>query len=77
MGAVYPFSRGLAYNLATVDRLSFVPVLLYRRQWMNRWIPTTWVLYGLGVSQLGDLDNPMVYAGRRTTVSQLLSSYFG
>lgn len=39
-------------------------------RWLNRLVPTTWVLYGLGVSQLGDVTGHMVqFAGRRMSVS--------
>eukprot|EP00878_Enallax_costatus_P039536 GHUV01045340.1.p1 GENE.GHUV01045340.1~~GHUV01045340.1.p1 ORF type:complete len:103 (-),score=9.40 GHUV01045340.1:219-527(-) len=39
-------------------------------RWLNRLVPTTWVLYGLGVSQLGDVTGHIVqFAGRRMSVS--------
>lgn len=47
-------------------------------QWMNRASPTSWVLYGLAGSQLGDRDVPMQgYGGATTTVSAFMETAFG
>lgn len=46
-------------------------------KWMNRFAPTTWILYGMGVNQLGDLDNPLDWAGKTYTVSGFLNEMFG
>ena len=47
-------------------------------QWLNRIAPATWIIYGLGASQLGDVDSPMVgIDGEMTTVSEFLYSFFG
>ena len=32
-------------------------------KWMNRIVPPTWILYGLGVSQLGNKNELLIYAG--------------
>ncbi|KAL4434347.1 hypothetical protein ABPG75_000788 [Micractinium tetrahymenae] len=46
-------------------------------KWLNRISPTTWILYGLGGSQLGDSDVPMVAFGtQHTTVGEFMTSYF-
>ncbi|WIA42005.1 hypothetical protein OEZ86_009302 [Tetradesmus obliquus] len=46
-------------------------------RWLNRLVPTTWVLYGLGVSQLGDVTNQLVqFAGRRMPVSSFTKMLF-
>lgn len=34
---------------------------------MNRAVPATWILYGLGISQLGDNDNELYYGGAYRT----------
>mgnify|MGYP001067666079 FL=1 len=40
--------------------------------------PTTWILYGLGGSQLADSDVPLVAVGGvQTTVGAFMESYFG
>ena len=33
-------------------------------RWMNRFSPATWVLYGLGAAQLGNVQDPMEYNGQ-------------
>jgi hypothetical protein len=42
-------------------------------------MPTTWILYGLVSSQLGNLDTPIDYPPDRsvTTVAQFLETVFG
>ncbi|KAF6263806.1 ABC-2 type transporter-domain-containing protein [Scenedesmus sp. NREL 46B-D3] len=46
-------------------------------RWLNRAVPTTWVLYGLGVSQLGDVTDQLVqFAGRRMPVSSFTKMLF-
>ena len=41
-------------------------------------VPTTWVLYGLAASQVGDDETPFISAnGDETTVSQFLEDFFG
>jgi hypothetical protein len=43
-----------------------------------RLIPTTWVIYGMSASQLGDNNGAMVaYGGQNTTVSAYLQDNFG
>ncbi|GAB4819215.1 hypothetical protein N2152v2_006261 [Parachlorella kessleri] len=47
-------------------------------KWLNRISPTTWILYGLGGSQLADSDVPLVAVGGvQTTVGTFMGSYFG
>jgi ABC-type multidrug transport system permease subunit len=47
-------------------------------KWLNRVAPATWIIYGLGTSQLGDVDAPMQdIDGEMTTVSEFLESFFG
>lgn len=49
-------------------------------KWANRITPTTWVLYGLGASQLGDNYTPLITTGNTvptTTVSAYLYDNFG
>ncbi|KAG2432130.1 hypothetical protein HXX76_009056 [Chlamydomonas incerta] len=48
-------------------------------KWANRISPTTWVLYGLAVDQLGDNNTPIEAPGlpADATVSSWLESYFG
>lgn len=47
-------------------------------KWMNRISPTTWIIYGLSESQLGDQSTPMVLPnGQVTTVANFMSEYFG
>lgn len=41
-------------------------------RWMNRAVPPTWILYGLGVSQLGNDDGELIYGG---TVGQRYDVY--
>ncbi len=40
-------------------------------------MPTTWAIYGLAASQLGNNNDPMVFGGQTLTVSEFVSSYFG
>ncbi|KAG2452157.1 hypothetical protein HYH02_003189 [Chlamydomonas schloesseri] len=46
-------------------------------KWMNRAVPATWILYGLGVSQLGNNNETLIYAGQSMTVSQFMKTRFG
>jgi hypothetical protein len=47
-------------------------------RWLNRLSPSTWVIYGLAVDQLGQNQDMMTApGGERQTVSEFLSSYFG
>lgn len=47
-------------------------------KWANRIVPTTWTIYGLAASQLGDKSEVMVLPnGSTTTVNQYLLSEFG
>jgi ABC-type multidrug transport system permease subunit len=48
----------------------------YYWQWLNRCVPTTWVLYGLGVSQLGDVTQLVSFAGRRVPVKTFVKGLF-
>jgi hypothetical protein len=42
-------------------------------KWMNRISPTTWIIYGLSQSQLGDQSTPMVLPnGQVTTVANFM-----
>jgi ABC-type multidrug transport system ATPase subunit/ABC-type multidrug transport system permease subunit len=45
-------------------------------QWMNRISPTTWVIYGLGCSQMCDSEAVMTDAGNQT-VKEFLDTTFG
>mmetsp|Transcript_17709 Transcript_17709/g.49550 ORF Transcript_17709/g.49550 Transcript_17709/m.49550 type:complete len:1558 (-) Transcript_17709:317-4990(-) len=44
--------------------------------WINRISPTTWVIYGLVTSQLGDNDTPMDLYGQTVLVSDFLENVF-
>jgi ABC-type multidrug transport system permease subunit len=50
-------------------------------RWMNRVSPTTWMIYGLATSQLGDSTAPLVVPGavvqKEQTVGQFMTSTFG
>jgi hypothetical protein len=47
-------------------------------QWMNRISPSTWTLWGLVESQLGDNDTPMTgFGGQPTTISAFMTGAFG
>ncbi|KAG2488519.1 hypothetical protein HYH03_012840, partial [Edaphochlamys debaryana] len=46
-------------------------------RWMNRAVPPTWILYGLGVSQLGNNQEIIVYGGQSSTVSEFMRTKFG
>lgn len=52
------------------------PSIPYYWQWLNRCVPTTWVLYGLGVSQLGDVKQLVAFAGRRVPVKGFVKGLF-
>lgn len=52
------------------------PAMPYYWQWLNRCVPTTWVLYGLGVSQLGDVKQLVSFAGRRLPVQTFVRALF-
>ena len=45
-------------------------------QWLNRLVPTTWVVYGLTVSQLGGLPNAVAWGGSTISVTTFLSEVF-
>lgn len=46
-------------------------------KWMNRIVPTTWILEGLAGSQLGDVNNLHIYYnGQLSTVADFMSDYF-
>lgn len=48
-------------------------------KWMHKIVPATWMIYGLGASQLGNNHNPLRGPGLppTTTVSSYLESTFG
>lgn len=47
-------------------------------KWMNRISPPTWILYGLGTSQLGDNDEIITGPdGQQTTVSEFIEDFYG
>jgi hypothetical protein len=47
-------------------------------RWMNRLSPPTWILYGLGIMQLGDSNTPVhLPEGTPITVAQYMDIYFG
>ncbi|KAG2439064.1 hypothetical protein HYH02_006591 [Chlamydomonas schloesseri] len=74
VGAAFNF----LFNLFNGFVLPFSVIPNYYK-WANRISPTTWVLYGLAVDQLGDNTNTLKGAGipAGTTVSSFLQSYFG
>ena len=45
--------------------------------WINRISPTTWVIYGLVVSQLGYDDTPVNFYGVLVPLNQFLKEAFG
>lgn len=66
-------------QLWTISNGFLIPYPMIPRgwKWLNRISPTTWILYGLGGSQLGDSDVPMVAFGtQQTTVGAFMASYF-
>ena len=47
-------------------------------RWLNRLSPSTWVIYGLSVDQLGQNHEMMTApGGEQQTVAEFLKSYFG
>ena len=47
-------------------------------RWLNRLSPSTWVIYGLSVDQLGQNHEMMTApGGKQQTVAEFLKSYFG
>lgn len=46
-------------------------------EWMNRITPTTYIIYGLTISQLGDNETPINAFGVETTVKRFLDDRFG
>ena len=47
-------------------------------KWLNRCSPSTWILYGLAVSQLGNRDdNVKGFDGNNTVIRNFLRDYFG
>ncbi|KAG2425086.1 hypothetical protein HXX76_013995 [Chlamydomonas incerta] len=46
-------------------------------RWMNRAVPPTWILYGLGVSQLGNDTDLIEYAGVQMPINEFLEVRFG
>ena len=47
-------------------------------KWMNRAVPTTWMLYALSASQLGDNEQPFIDPnGKLTTVKGYLLDNLG
>lgn len=50
-------------------------------QWMSRISPTTWILYGLGATQLADSDVPIDFGGPQTgsntTVGEYVQEFWG
>ena len=43
---------------------------------MCRVVPSTWILYGIAAAQLANNAAPLVFAGRRMTVSGFLDAVF-
>ncbi|KXZ50445.1 hypothetical protein GPECTOR_16g619 [Gonium pectorale] len=46
-------------------------------RWMNRAVPPTWILYGLGISQLGERDGDITYGGKTVPIAEFMSERFG
>ncbi|KXZ50448.1 hypothetical protein GPECTOR_16g622 [Gonium pectorale] len=46
-------------------------------RWMNRAVPATWILYGLGTSQLGDREGVITYGGETVPIPEFMSERFG
>ncbi|GIL86027.1 hypothetical protein Vretifemale_14307 [Volvox reticuliferus] len=46
-------------------------------RWMNRAVPPTWILYGLGISQLGNDDGELIYGGTSMPVNEFMKERFG
>lgn len=46
-------------------------------KWLNRLVPSTWVLYGLVGGQLADKQSPLQFGTEMTTVSDFLGRAFG
>ncbi|GFR41754.1 hypothetical protein Agub_g2509 [Astrephomene gubernaculifera] len=46
-------------------------------RWMNRAVPPTWILYGLGISQLGNDEGVIIYGGKATPIDEFMSQRFG
>ncbi|PNW84179.1 hypothetical protein CHLRE_04g224500v5 [Chlamydomonas reinhardtii] len=46
-------------------------------RWMNRAVPPTWILYGLGVSQLGNDTDLIEYGGVEMPINEFLQVRFG
>ncbi|GLI71055.1 hypothetical protein VaNZ11_015971 [Volvox africanus] len=46
-------------------------------RWMNRIVPPTWILYGLGISQLGNDEGELIYGGKSTPVNEFMKERFG
>jgi len=51
-----------------------IPVWWRWYYWGN---PVAWTLYGLVTSQYGDIQDPIEFNGKNTTVEDFLRSYFG
>ncbi|GMH32356.1 hypothetical protein BSKO_00190 [Bryopsis sp. KO-2023] len=45
-------------------------------KWMNKITPTTYIIYGLSVSQLGENDTPIIAFGQTATVKEFLKRRF-
>ncbi len=72
-------SGGLAFIFGIFNGfvINFPAMPVYWK-WLNRVVPTTWMLYGLASSQLGRVDTPLVKSdGSETTVRQYLADTFG
>jgi ABC-type multidrug transport system permease subunit len=47
-------------------------------RWMNRIVPTTWVIYALAANQMGSVTQPMTGVGvEGLTVEEYLAEVFG
>ncbi len=46
-------------------------------KWMARISPTTWIIYGLGASQMGDSEVPFILGNTTTTVGAFVNEFWG
>lgn len=65
------------FNIFNGFTITYSAIPIYWK-WANRLVPQTWVIMGLGASQLGDVDTPLVGPGLlpETTVASYLHAVY-
>jgi ABC-type multidrug transport system permease subunit len=73
---VFQTAIQLAFNIFGGFLIAY-PAIPGWLKWVNRIVPSTWMLYGVAGSQLADSQASVVYGGKSATVEAYMKEIFG